>query len=130
MARPHTPADLSEHELRSHEFIRVDPQFLTRDVAVGAALLNLIDMARRADGFDLDEDGIFMVSVPLTDDELASRVKAAQRSWDLGQESYVLALSGEPVAPYLRHVINAWAQREGNTPIDWGKYDVQQGVLA
>lgn len=130
MARPSKVADLADHEARSHEFIRIDPQFLTRDVRVGAALLNLIEAARQSDGFELDEDGTFTVSVPLTDEELAQRVKNAQRSWDFAQESYSKALSDEPLASYYRHTVDAWAEREGNTPIDWEQYDARQVVTA
>ena len=101
MARPETVEDLQEHERKAHEFVRVDPQFITTDVAVGAALLTLIDVARKSSAFVVDEDGQFLISVPLTTAELDSRLRTAQRMWEYHRDEY--AKAGIPLYLVIDH---------------------------
>lgn len=120
MARPETVDDLQEHERKAHEFVRVDLQFITTDVAVGAALLTLIDVARKSSTFVVDEDGQFLITVPLTTDELDSRLRAAQRSWDYNRDDYAKATADvNAVEKWRRTGIDYWAKGEGLTPIAW-----------
>lgn len=120
MARPETVEDLQEHERKAHEFVRVDLKFLTADVAVGAALLTLIDVARKSSAFVVDEDGQFLITVPLTTGELDSRLRSAQRSWEYNRDDYAKATADvNSVETWRRSTIDYWAKGEGLDPIAW-----------
>lgn len=123
MTRPETIEDIPDYRREDHTFIQVDPQFLTTDIAVGAAMLNLIAAARASEIFEVSEDGEFKVTVPLTDKEIETRVKDAQRSWDYDAERYEKACTGQEVPDYFRNSINIWAKDEGRDTIDWDEYD-------
>lgn len=124
MTRPESVADLDEHERAPHEFVKVDLQHLTRDVTVGAAVLNLIEAARSSEHFSVDEDGLFVVSVPLTEAELQRKVESAQRSWDYTQTDYHAARDGaKHIESWRRHGIDRWARDEAQAPIDWAAHD-------
>lgn len=126
MARPESVEDLMEHERKAHEFVRVDPQFITADVAVGGALLTLIDVARKSSTFVVDEDGQFLITVPLTTDELDSRLRAAQRSWDYNRDDYSKATADiNAVEKWRRTSIDYWAKGEGLTPIAWDANELE-----
>lgn len=124
MSRPESIQDLADHEKTPHEFFRIDLQHLTRDVAVGAAARELIDAARRSEYFDVDEDGQFLVSVPLTEAELRLKVESAQRSWDYNRDAYEAALVGSrKVESWHRYSVDQWAKSEGLESIDWATHD-------
>lgn len=125
MSRPETIGDLETYERAPHDFVRVDPQYLTRDVKVGAALLALIDAARSAEGFVIDEDGTFTVSIPLSDDEVQKKLSTAQAAWDNNQTKYTEAREvTKLVPPYLRWAVDAWAKKEELPAIDWEAHDL------
>ncbi|WP_336642292.1 DUF7432 family protein [Microbacterium sp. MMO-56] len=120
MARPEAVEELHEHERKAHEFVRADPQFITADIAVGAALLTLIDVARRSPVFTVDEDGQFLITVPLTPAELDSRLRSAQRIWEYNRDDYAKAAGDvTAVEQWRRTAIDYWAKGEGLDPIAW-----------
>lgn len=124
MARPETIEDLADHERQAREFVRVDLQHLTKDVAVGAAVLGLIDAARRSECFSVDEAGEFLITVPLTEAELLSRLETAQRSWGYTSDAYSAAREGSrQVETWHRYSVNQWAKAEGLDEIDWEAHD-------
>lgn len=126
MARPETVEDLQEHERKAHEFVRVDPQFITTDVAVGAALLTLIGVARKSSAFVVNEDGQFLISVPLTTAELDSRLRTAQRMWEYHRDEYAKAAADvNAVEAWRRSSIDYWAKGEGLDPIAWDATDLE-----
>lgn len=131
MARPQTAEDLSAYERAPHEFVKVDLQFLISDVTVGAAVLALVDAARRSEYFHVDEDGQFLVTVPLTDAEVVRKIESAQRMWDHNRDDYVAALEGtKPLEVWRRATIDQWAKNEDWDAIDWAAHDTKFGVAS
>jgi hypothetical protein len=125
MARPTTIEDVDEYLKAPHTFITVDLQFLTRDIAVGAAVLNLINEARRSVEFSFSEDGEFKVTVPRSDAELAAALRSAQRSWDHGEELHAKVVDGGDIETWQRGAVNRWLKAEGREPIDWDRIDAE-----
>lgn len=122
MSRPETIEDVPSYQRDPHTFIQVDPQFLTTDITVGAAILNLIVAARASDVFEVSEDGEFKVTLPLTDVEIQQRISAAQRSWDYDEADYEKVNNGEHIETWRKSAIDNWVKQEGRDPIDWSEY--------
>jgi hypothetical protein len=126
--RPRTFADLEDFNTAPHEFIKADPQFVMRDIAVGHAFLALLEALRTSPEFDLTEDGEIKATVPLTEEEMTAKLRSAQSSWDASKAWYEQA-EEKHVESWKRYSINAWARREGLEPIDWEQHDAQHGQV-
>lgn len=124
MARPEKFEDLADYEKQPREFVRVDLQHLTVDLGVGAAVLTLIDTARKSEAFEVDEDGVFAVSVPLTEKEKEHKVASAQRTWDYNEADYEAAIADvKLIERWRRSTLDHWASVEDREPVDWYAHD-------
>lgn len=84
MTRPSSPEDLEEYNRRGHSVATIPADYITRHPSLGMHLLAALAEAERL-GLQVENGEI---TIPLTDEELDYKVKAAQRSWDSGKELY------------------------------------------
>ncbi|AYD87337.1 hypothetical protein SEA_VALENTINIPUFF_36 [Microbacterium phage ValentiniPuff] len=123
MARPTTHADLSSIHTDPHVFVHIDPQFLTTDIAVGSAILALIDVAQKAELLNVSTDGAYIVSIDRSVEELDRALKHAQAAWDRDEVELQKVYDGEEVPSWRRFSLEQHAKAEGHDPIDWAEYD-------
>jgi|GEM_PF-5605907 len=84
MTRPSSTEDLDEYDVRGHRVATIPSHYITTYPSLGMHLLGALAEAGRL-GLDV-EDG--EITIPLTEKELATKIKSAQRTWDLGKGVY------------------------------------------
>lgn len=126
MGRPEVFDDLEDHEQRDNEFLGVRMEYITQDLAVGSAVLALIDACRKSETFTVSEDGEFKVYLPKTKEERDRAVRAAQQSWDFRKKAYEgLAVCEKQIETWWRYQIDSWAKGEGLPEPDWDAHDAR-----
>ena len=109
MSRPATHDDLDTYARKGHVVATIPSTFITTYPSLGQHLLAALAEAQRL-GLTIVEDAI---TIPLTADELDTRLSNAQNSWDYQQGKYRAIETGEILESWQRYGVIEWAKGEG-----------------